>query len=495
MLDSEHENGGPSSQTFSSPNAFAGVYMGSFSVVETDDICNAERTGVSECEMPAYSVGTSFTEAKSNNVTVCGDNLNLSPWKGENDSQIRHAGDDVESVIENVDATFEYYGTVLKDIIGVSRQQENDACTSFEMSFVDADRSTHVATSTDSTICQGSDVPSDFSGYYPSLNCYQGMDARPVVTESSGCLPNGVCPQVWKNEEMSGNMKFAKMEFFADTNNVRCGMHSSTTDQMSFQDSQFMPADSEYPSFFPCNVLFEESESVQNSFHSDYYSELNAGQEAKQLPRIFPTIGCQSYDFFKHEDSDTIVTTDNVNYYQDIIDETANKFPGSMGNLNLKSLDKSLPITRAPITGGKQYNCVTSEIKGELVEHRSIDSQLSKRSTERLNVEDDSDICIIEDISHPAPINRSAELGNSLNTSQSSRCGYTTQPYVVGGTRPKARDEQYILRVALQVGTFTFVGFIMGRPWQLLEYSFDMHIICFVPLFVSIMIPNNFVYC
>jgi hypothetical protein len=38
--------------------------------------------------------------------------------------------------------------------------------------------------------------------------------------------------------------------------------------------------------------------------------------------------------------------------------------------------------------------------------------------------------------------------------SQSARFDYP-QTYMSGGTRPKARDEQYILRVALQVGTFT----------------------------------------
>jgi hypothetical protein len=90
----------------------------------------------------------------------------------------------------------------------------------------------------------------------------------------------------------------------------------------------------------------------------------------------------------------------------------------------------------------------------ELESKPSIDSQLSKRSNEGSNDEDDCDVCIIEDISHPAPTSRFSELENSLNMSQSSKFDYT-QTYMTGGTRPKARDEQYILRVALQVGTFT----------------------------------------
>ncbi|XP_061375542.1 helicase-like transcription factor CHR28 isoform X2 [Gastrolobium bilobum] len=483
VLDYEHENQGPSSQTWSSPNAFPVGYRGSFSVVESDEICYTERRGVSKCEIPAYSVDTSFPEANSNNIAVCGDNLNLSLWKGENDSEIKHVGDDVESehashssIVENVDVNFEDYGTFFKDIVGVSGQQENDSCTSFQMSFVDTDIPLHVATSTDSSICQGSNVPSDFSEYNPSLDCYQGTDDRSVVVDTSGCLPNGVYPQIFKNEEMTRNMKLAKMEFFANTAHVSSGMHSSITGGISFQDGQFMLEDSKYPSFFPGNVLLEDKSSVelstcasyissegqslhlkaergelimpyQNSFHSDD-AELNAGQDVKQLPGIFRSVGCQSYDFFKREDSDTVIATEKSNYYQDIMDGTADKFLGNMANSNLKSVDKSLSDAQASIACEKQFNCVTSEGEGKSIQH-SIDSQLSKGSSERSNVEDDSDVCIIEDISHPALMRRSAELGNSLNMSQTSRCGYT-RPYMGGGTRPKARDEQYILRAALQ---------------------------------------------
>ncbi|XP_004485743.1 helicase-like transcription factor CHR28 isoform X2 [Cicer arietinum] len=510
MPDSELENQGPSSQTCSSPYAFAGGYRDTFSVVESDEIYYVERDGVSEREMPSYSVDTSLAEANSNYPTVCGDSLNSSMWKGENDSQIKHIGDDVESehashssIIENVDGTFEDFGTALKDIIGVSRQQENDSCTSFEMPFVDVDRPTHFGTSTNSTICQGSDVPTDFYGYYPSLNSYQGINVRPVVFDSSGYLPsgacpqfwkneemvnsnmkvermdsgylpNGACPQFWKNEEMVSNMKAERMDFLTDTTNMISGMHLRTIGRMPFQDSQFMPADSEYPSFFPGNVLFEDSESAklscapyissedqshivkaerdemimpyQNSFHNED-TKLNAGQEVKQLNGMFPTIGCQN-DFFKSEDSDTIVTTENANYYQALIDETANKFPRNIGSLNSKSLDKSRSIAQASING-KHYNCVVSELEDKPTEYKSIDSQLSKRSTEGSNVEDDFDVCIIEDISHPAPTSWSSEPDNSLNMSQSSRFDYT-QPYMVGGTRPKPRDEQYVLRAALQ---------------------------------------------
>lgn len=351
------------------------------------------------------------------------------------------------------------------------------------MSFLDADRYLHVATSSDSTNCQGSSVPSYFSDYYPY---YQGTDDRSVVANTFGCLPNVVCPQYWTNEEMTRNMKVAKMESFADTAHVSSGMHSSTIGGKPFQYSQFKLADSEYPLFFPGKDLFEDKVSVQLSACASYMSsegqslcvkaerdelimpyqsfshsddtEFNVGQELKQLPGILPSVGCQIHDFFKCEDNNTVVTTARANYFQDIMDGTANKCPGNMGNLNLKSLDKSFSDAQASIVNEKQFECDTGEGEGKIIQHKSIDSHLSKGSTERSYVEDDSDVCIIEDISHPAPTSRSAEHGNSLNMSQSSRCGYT-QPYMGGGTRPKARDEQYILRVAMQVHTF-ILGFL-----------------------------------
>ena len=384
-----------------------------------------------------------------------------------------HADASHGSIIENIDLNFGDYETYMEDIIGFSGKQENDSCTSFEMSYVDAaDRSSHVATSTDSSICQGSNVPNDFSDYYPSLNCYQGMDDRPVVANSSGRLSNGVYPHVRKNEEMMKNMKVAKMELFADTSS---GMHSGINGGISFQDSRFRFADSKYASSFPGNVLFEDNASVQlsnccsyissevqslnvkaerdervmpyqNSVHSDD-AEFSVGQEMKQLSGIFPAVGCQGNDFFNCEDGVTIATTQKAKYYQDGVDGAANNFPGNMGNLNLKPLDKSLYNAQTSIASGKQYNCVMSEGEGKVIEHRSIDSHLSKGSIETSNT---------EDINHPALISRSAELGNSLITSESSRGGYT-HSYMAGSVRPKARDEQYILRVALQVDTFSFI--------------------------------------
>ncbi|KAK7362904.1 hypothetical protein VNO77_05029 [Canavalia gladiata] len=477
MLDCERENQGPHSQACSSPNAFPGNFSDSFSPGETDEICYTERMGVAKLEIPAYSMETSFPDAHSNNVSTCGDNLNLSMSKGENGSQFKHVGEDVESeyasaslgsIVENGDVNMEGY---VDDIIGgVSGRQENDSCTSFEVSFMDADRSLHYATSTDSTVGLGSHVSSDFIDYHLSSNCYQGTDDRTFVADSSlGVLPNGICSQLWTNEETMNSMKAENVELNADIPCMSNGMPSSTTGGISFQDSQIMLADSGYPSFFSGKVTFDDMSSLplsacasympygnhymsygdhyQNNFHSDD-AEFKEGQEVKQTPDIFSSIGCPTYGYFKNENNYAVITSDISNHYQYIIDGTAS-FQGNLGNLSLKAADKLWPHAQAQIASEKQFGCVKKE-GGRMIQHKLIDSYLSKGRTENFHVLEDPDVCIIEDISHPAPTRQSADLGNSLKLSQSSRY-VDSQPCMVGSTRPKKTcDEQNILRVALQ---------------------------------------------
>lgn len=97
MLDCKHENQGPRCQPCSSPNTFPGSFRDLFSLAESDEICYPERTGASTREIPDNGVETSLPEAHSKNLSVCGDNLNMSIWKAENESQFKHVGEDIES--------------------------------------------------------------------------------------------------------------------------------------------------------------------------------------------------------------------------------------------------------------------------------------------------------------------------------------------------------------------------------------------------------------
>ncbi|KAK7252182.1 hypothetical protein RIF29_35960 [Crotalaria pallida] len=502
----EHENQEPPSQDSSSPSAFPGSYRDSLSLGGNDEIYYTERIGVSKHEIPASSVETSFPEAYSNNISVGGNNLKQSMWKGENDSQFKHVGEDVasenashSSIIENGDVSFEDYlkhtvggvagnqendsctsfdisagrslqvvssiienGDVsIEDFVkgtigGVSGHQENDSCTSFEIPVMNDDRSLRVATSTDSNVL------SDVSNYYLSSDCYQETDDSPIFDDSSlAVLSNGIYSRLWTNKEAMSNMKAENAEFYGDMSCASSSMPSSATGAPSFHDSQFMITDSEFPSVFPDNVMFEDKASAPLSTCASYTSygdqslcvrddaKFNVGQDMKQLRGAFPSMGYQSYECFKPKNNFTVSTSSMANHKQDIFDGTARKFQGHMGNMDLKVMDKSLPYPCSAIASDKQFRCVKREGGGKMVQHKRIDSHLSKGSFENIHAEDDFDICIIEDISHPAPPRQSADFGNSLNISHASRY-VDSRPCMVGSTRPKACDERNILRVALQ---------------------------------------------
>ncbi|KAL2343988.1 hypothetical protein Fmac_005273 [Flemingia macrophylla] len=445
MLDCEPENQGPQSQAYSSPFAFCGNFSNLLSPGESDEIFHTARTGVSEHEIPAY-VETSFPVAQPNNTSNHGDNLNLSMWKGENESRFKLVAEDVESEHASLSSIVDN-GNVEDIIRGVSGQQENDSCISYEASFMDADISLHVSTSTDSTIGQDSHVSSDFIDYRASSNCYQGSDDGPFVADSSlGILPNDICSQLWPNEAMMNNMKAENAELNADIACMSNGIASVSTGFMSLQDSEIMLADSGYPSFHSGNVNFEDMSSLplldcasymtygdnyQNGFHSED-AVFNVGHEK---PGIFSSLGYQAYGCFKNEDNYAVITSDISSQYQDSIGGTAS-FQGNMDNLNLKAADISWPHTQALITSEKQFGCVERERGGKSFQQNLIDSHLSKGRTENINVVVDMDDCI--DINRPAPMSQSADIGNS-------------QSYINGSTRLKACDERNILLVALQV--------------------------------------------
>ncbi|CAL0312039.1 unnamed protein product [Lupinus luteus] len=360
------------------------------------------------------------------------------------------------SIIDNDAVSFEDF--IKADLGRVSGHQVNDSCTSFEISVMNADKSLHVATSTDFAICQGSYDPSDVSDYYLSSNCYQVTDGSPFVADSSLTFsPGGIYSQLWTNEEMMRNMKAENKEFYGDVPCVSNSMYSSTTGGTSFQYSQFMLKDNGFPSIFSDNVIFEDKASepvstcasdmsyaaqslcvkgerdelitpYQNNFHNDG-AKFNVGQHMKQLHGSFPSKEYQSYECFKPEDNFTVTTSSIASQKQD--------------------MDISLPYAQASIASEKQFGCVKREGGGNMIQHKHLDSHLSKGTAENIHVEDDSGICIIEDISHPPPTRKSVDIGNSLGISRSSR-HVDSRPHIVRNTRPKAYDERNILRVALQ---------------------------------------------
>ncbi|MED6156712.1 hypothetical protein PIB30_016868 [Stylosanthes scabra] len=443
----------------------------------TQACSSTEKIGVSKSETSTFGLETNFLEAHSNNVSVCQDNLNKNMWKSGNESQFKHAGEDVESehashssVIENGDLNFE--DCVEDTIRGAYGQQESDLCTSFQISDMDADRSLHASTSIDSALYQGSHFPSDLCGDYVYSNYHQGgtYDRTFAHDPSLGFIPNGICSKSWTNKEMMTNLKAENMEFCTDMANISGGMHSNNTGGLSIHDSQFMLADSGYLSYFASNGAFEDKVSAplstyashgdqslcmkaernklvttyQNNFQNNDDAQFNIGQEVKQLPDFFPSVECKSYGSFPFEDSYTVITSEIGNHYQDTVNGTASKLQGNIGYL---TADECLPHAQSSIAVEKQFGCVKRG-GSEMIQRRHIESHHSKGTAHNFRVED-TDVCIIEDISHPVPSSQSSDVHNSLSIVQSSR-HVGSEHSTVGSTRVKACDERNILRVALQ---------------------------------------------
>ncbi|XP_019445634.1 PREDICTED: helicase-like transcription factor CHR28 isoform X2 [Lupinus angustifolius] len=287
---------------------------------------------------------------------------------------------------------------------------------------------------------------------------HQGTGGSPFVADSSLTFsPGGIYSQPWTNEEMMRNMKAENKEFYGDVSCVSNSIYSSTTGEASFQYSQFMLTDNGFPSIFSDNVIFEDKASeplstcashmsyggqslcvkgerdevitpYQNNFHNND-AKFNVGQDMKQLCGAFPSKEHQSYECFKPKDNFTVATSSIASQKQD--------------------MDISSPCAQASIASEKQFGCVKREGGGKMIQHKHIDSHLSKGSAENIHVEDDSGVCIIEDISHPPPTQKSVDTGNSLGISHSSRY-VDSRPCIVRSTRLKACDERNVLRVALQ---------------------------------------------
>ncbi|KAK4271475.1 hypothetical protein QN277_020166 [Acacia crassicarpa] len=501
MLD--NENQGPPSQTCLSSHAVTDSFQQFDRLDGSNKICYTGREGTLGFEMPAQSSEPSVPEPHFNNISVCGDNLNLNPlWKEKNESQLKHVGDDVKSehasyspMIENGDVSFEKYRAFDEDMCeGVSGQFEADSCTSFEMPFIDANGGSHFATSTISTIFQGSNARGDSHDYFSRFHGYKGTDDR----LQASYLPNVFGSQFWPNREVLDNVKGENVEYVADASHVSSNMHSSSTGGISFQDSQFISADSEFSSFLHGNSSYfpyedqvvcvkggrdEPIAPYQNAVYRDYsdfnggqemnqlsgglemnqlnggleMNQLNGGLEMNQLNSAFPSMGSHIFNFLECEDKDADILS-HIHHHQEMIDGTSFKFPRDTPNSNRHDLAKSLLNAQASISTEKKFGYVKNEGEEKMIQCRNFDYHISeagpelvhKSFSEKSYVEDDdSDVCVIESISHPAPKNGLPDHQNSHKISQHSAYG-DSQPYMSRSTRLKACDEQNILQVALQ---------------------------------------------
>ncbi|XP_059440688.1 helicase-like transcription factor CHR28 isoform X6 [Corylus avellana] len=486
------------------------------------------RAGVPPAEIPLCSAASSFADRDAHNVLDRGDNLYLDFPKGETEVQFRHVGDDVDSkyashspFVEDIDVKFSNYGVLGEDSMDTFGPQETNPCAHMTISFMDADISSQNVTSNESTICQSSDVVSDFTDQYTALPYCVRTDDILVDDFSRPCMPSSYSSQIsLGNQRKMTNTKDEIGEFSNDSAcssskmimNAQRGITGrsvsevSMTDYADFNGWSFKYEGNNYMSpisgnsssdaedcpiddkasakLLTCTQSYMsnkvEAACVKNevtdeligpSSHSinvideavsrkPFYSaddRIFVDEDLKLSSGVSHSTSTQKYDHAKSEKEDLIFASMRAHHSQNIVDEMASRSHIDSGYLNLSATEQYFPPV-PPALVKMQLDYVKDESEGRLVQSMTTGFHFSEVSPElncknlldESHVEDDSDICIIEDMSHPPPTNHSPTTGNTLVTSQHSTFSDSSHYMGVGGPRFKARDERLILQVALQ---------------------------------------------
>ncbi|MBA0747970.1 hypothetical protein Gogos_004829 [Gossypium gossypioides] len=175
---------------------------------------------------------------------------------------------------------------------------------------------------------------------------------------------------------------------------------------------------------------------------------LSLDEASKQSSDIYPSVSNQDF---------MVNGKDAHHHNHDINLNVSRQSFFSEGHLNLTSPENYFS-SAYPITSTKmQLGCFQDERENKFIPSRSMG--LSKVSPEsihsnssdcRSHVDDDPDICILEDISQPARSNQSLVLVKKTSSLPNTTSSTQLHNPGIGGIRLKGNDEQLIFRVALQ---------------------------------------------
>lgn len=412
------------------------------------------------------------------------------------------------SFLEEVDVNLASYGALVENSMDAVGPQENIPCTYMGASFMDADIFSKNVTSTESTICQSSDGISDFADHRSAMQYCMSTDNTLVPDFSWNYLPRTYgSPFSLGNHEMMANMKDEVGEFSNDSAcssskmmlDVQREMTGRSVSDVPYSDVNgwnFKYEGNHYMSSLSGNSSSDVENCTQSymssknqatfvknevtdeliapSCHSmevidEAVSRKSCSADAKdfvdrdlnQSSDIFYSTLSQAYNYTPYEKND--ISASKRACYSEDVNEIASRSLIDGAYLSVSASEKYFPCAQPSTSCKMQLDCFEDESVGRVVQSKSMDSHFSRVCPELScnnfsdisHVEDDSDICIIEDMSHPPPTTHPPAIGNSLITSQGSTFSDSHYYTGVGGTRIKSRDERLILRVALQVSSFT----------------------------------------
>ncbi|KAK9267856.1 hypothetical protein L1049_010293 [Liquidambar formosana] len=462
-------------------------------------------------EIPKSSTVFSFPAGDTNPGLDFMCNLDLNHVAEEPEIQFRHVGGDIDSkytshslVMGNSDVNLVNYGVLSENSIETLGSPEKNSCTSMEISSYNAPRS-------EPSICQVSDVTCETSDHFSAMQYSMCASAAQFADPSRQYFSDGFTQFMPSNEEMTLNIKDEEEEFstgnacldtkiISETQLGRTGKYVHNVSMIDYSDIEGPRfEDSNYFSSFnekyfsnasgrpiddltstpsTCTQSYMSSQKQEVCIKDERNNELVApkssvegideagyrfftNKESKNsLPGVSLSLSSKKHVVhIKDEKEDVYLASKRARYSQDINDDTCSRNLTDGGSLDVHASEQSSSPRQQSTLSKKQLGSVKDERECTLIQPKSMGSLVSKFSPEssqsnssdhRSHVDDDTDVCILEDISVPPRSNPSAVHVNSLVPSQRSTFIDPLLHMGVGGMRLKANDERLIFRVALQ---------------------------------------------
>ncbi|KAL1099604.1 hypothetical protein V6Z11_D05G174000 [Gossypium hirsutum] len=354
---------------------------------------------MSVLQIPSCSTASSFAEIDHNLVLDHGDNLNFDLVDNRNGTESKNIAEEFDNKnalhdlsVENMNFVFDNCGAILTNTLETPEAPENEGRTN--------------------------------NGSVPQLSLTDFSDVKQQHFDVKG----------------NGHILSA------------CGKLSYTANNRLFDDNGSVQpfnriafcAKNEYDKFVtPGNIFCHSTEGFDRAGWSKSINRVDSLEESKQFLSDVPPISKKVL----------MVNGKDAHHSPQDINLTVST-QTSLGGVHLEQyLPSSHPITSSMV----HFGCFEHEKRSRLIPSRSIG--LSKVSPEsihstssdcRSHVDDDPDICILEDISQPARSHQSMVLVKKTPSLSNVTFSNPHHNSGMGGIRLKGNDERLIFRVALQ---------------------------------------------
>lgn len=188
------------------------------------------------------------------------------------------------------------------------------------------------------------------------------------------------------------------------------------------------------------NMWCSSDESVSRKHFSYTQDGCVTKKIEHSLPAVSFSLSNHKAEICRDEEEDMIIASQRFSHFQDNTQRYGIS-PDNNGHPNMNTLNWS--------TSAQSFTSSENQPNSMCSQHSKVSPDIHSTFSEKSTIEDDNEVCIIEEMSHPAPSKLSPMVKSTIVTSQRSMMN---DDYMgSGGIRSKARDERFILRAALQV--------------------------------------------